>query len=177
MSLRSIIIALALGMAPLCAQSTSPTSLFVCSVPQGTQCRVWVKFIPQPGPPGPQGPQGPAGPQGVAGSAGSAGPMGPPGPQGAAGPQGAVGPQGVQGAQGPQGDQGPAGADGATGATGPQGPAGIQGPPGPAIPGLSATGKTLTWGDGTPGWSWIINSGGTMYNCTPTQGAFQCAAQ
>lgn len=94
-----------------------------------------------------------------------------PGPPG---PAGTPGPSGNPGAVGPQGPQGPQGVAGVTGATGPTGPQGI---PGTLPTGLTATGKSLTWGDGTPGWQWIINSGGTMYNCTPQPGAFTCTAK
>lgn len=66
---------------------------------------------------------------------------------------------------------------GPTGPPGQPGAIGPQGVPGPMIPGLSATGKSLVWGDGTTGWSWVINSGGTMYNCAPAPGVFQCSAQ
>jgi len=104
----------------------------------------------------------------VAFSSGGQGPQGPPGPQGPAGPQGPQGPAGQNGTNGTNGSQGPAG---------PQGPQGPQGPAGPQIPGLTANGKTLTWGDGTPGWSWVINTGGTMYNCVPAPGSFPCTAQ
>ena len=54
---------------------------------------------------------------------------------------------------------------------------GATGPAGPMIPGLSVSGKSLIWGDGTTGWAWVINSGGTMYICTPQPGAFPCAVQ
>ncbi len=162
MSLRAIVAALILT-AVAAAQSTG--TVYVCSQPAGNQCKAWVKFTPVAGPQGPAGPSGPqgvAGPQGVTGTIGQQGPVGP------------QGPQGVAGVQGPAGVDGQNGADGATGATGPQGQ---QGPPGQLPNGLTAVGKVLTWGDGTAGWQWIINSGGTMYICTPQPGAFSCAAQ
>jgi hypothetical protein len=96
---------------------------------------------------------------------------GPPGATGPAGPAGVPGPSGSVGATGPQGVAGVAGAPG------PAGPQGQQGPPGQLPPGLAFSGKTMTWGDGTTGWQFIINSGGTMYLCTPQPGAFTCVAQ
>ena len=126
------------------------------------------------GPVGATGATGPMGPQGQAGATGPAGAPGAQGPQGVAGPTGAAGPVGPIGPVGPQGPSGPAGQNGTAGAAGPMGP---QGPAGPQIPGLSATGKILTWGDGTSGWQWVINSGGTMYTCNPQPGVFTCVAQ
>lgn len=168
---RILIIALAVfGPAHLHAQTA--TTVYGCAVPAGLLCNKWVK-LPAPIP-GPQGPAGPQGPQGVAGPTGQPGATG---ATGAAGPQGATGPQGEQGIAGAQGPQGDTGAVGATGPAGPIGATGATGPAGPQIPGLSALGKVLTWGDGTSGWQWVINSGGTMYTCTPAQGAFTCSAQ
>ena len=140
--------------------SSSCTTVSPCiQVCTGGGSAMQCSFVPLstiqiPGPPGATGPQGPAGVSGPTGPAGSVG---------------ATGPQGPVGATGANGN------DGAPGATGPQGP---QGPPGQLPTGLPLfTAKTLTWGDGTTGWSWVINSGGTMYVCTPQPGGFTCVAQ
>lgn len=133
--------------------SSSCTTVSPCiQVCTGGGSAMKCSFVPLstiqiPGPPGATGPQGPAGVPGPAGPAGSVGATGP---------------------------QGPVGANGNDGAPGPAGP---QGPPGQLPTGLTIHGKTLTWGDGTTGWSWVINSGGTMYVCTPQPGGFTCVAQ
>lgn len=157
MRLRNLIplLLLAACTAQTTAVQTKYVQVCTLAAPPPAGCS-WVPVTSLQGPPGP------------AGQPGSTGATGPQGPAGIPGPIGPSGPAGLPGAQGPQGL---AGANGATGAQGPQGI------PGPQIPGLSATGKSLVWGDGTTGWSWVINSGGTMYNCTPAPGAFPCVAQ
>lgn len=154
MRLRNLIIAIALT-APLWAQTTnSPTTgTYACAKLAGLICTKWV--INTPPPPGPPGP---------AGQPGTTGPMGPQGPQGPQGLQGATGSDGAPGAEGPQG------IPGTQGITGPIGPIG---PPGPMLPGLtvSSDGKTLTWAG-----QFVIDNGGTMYVCTPSQGQMTCIA-
>lgn len=159
------------------ATAQSVGTVYVCAQPQGNQCRMWVKFTPQPGPQGPAGPAGPSGPQGQpgpAGIAGSPGPVGPVGPQGPQGVAGLTGPQGPAGADGQPGADGAPGPQGVAGPIGPTGPQGPKGDPGQLPNGLtvSADGKTLTWNG-----AFVIQNGGTMYNCTPQQGAMTCTAQ
>lgn len=169
MRLRIAIIALVI-FAPLIAPAQTSASgppLYVqaCTLVSTPPKCQWILLSSLVGPTGPAGPQGPAG---------SPGPIGPTGPAGLPGSMGPQGPQGIAGNDGAPGAEGPQGIQGVAGPVGPPGPTGPQGTPGPAgpmIPGLtlSSDGKTLTW-DGT----FIIDNGGTMYNCSPGNGVLEC---
>lgn len=56
-------------------------------------------------------------------------------------------------------------------------PQGQPGKDGQIPSGLTFTGKTMTWGDGTSGWIFSLNNSGTKYSCTPVPGAMTCAVQ